>query len=903
MGTTTNPAAETTKREREVWSLVAAHLTNQEIADRLHISVRTVESHVSALIQKLQVADRRALARHGATAVAVPRWPAPASSFIGREAECAALLAAVTAHRMVTATGPGGVGKTRLALRVVESFAATRRDGGRFVDLVHVNDPAMVAAAIATATGVVAPLGGSLTDALAASLADSDAVVLLDNCEHVIDAVRDSVARLLTACPKLAIVATSRIPLRAPFEWLFPLAGLSVDEGGGDAVELFVERARAAGVPAPLDQRRVGELCASLDGMALAIELAAARCRALGLDGLIAGLDRGLRMLGASTGDEHRHRSLRDAIAWSYRLLSDFERAVLDAVSVFASWFDVDAAQAIVGGSVQRFDMADALARLAEHSLLLVTNGEPTRYRALETIRQFGAEQLDRAGLRDAVAGRHRRWCLASLDVLARQDRDNAWCERLDRVAADTRAALAWAEVHPGTEGAAVLAERLAEQLLLRGRPYESQRCYEQAVAMVEVAFDRARLWRLAAGAAATRLVGEETLRLLDCAASVALAAGDGSAAAEDLAWTAIYLRYAPGIIAVAHDASESEQRLDRARAHAGGAAASEATIAVATAVGLPENDPRTTALSERAIALAREAGRPLVESVAHDQRCGYHLRRGALASAIEACDRRGALLDRIALDAASAFQFNDYLLMASEVHLAAGHLRDAAEFADRLGALDCYRDYPHPALARRIKVDAMAGDFDAALTRGERFRAAWERAARPVSSTLSVTAYAMAMVHGLLGDEAGRTLWIDITAALTPGNRLSFFHTRSWAMTFDALLALDRGQADLALARLCYDLDHPTVWDNSLSGMWKPWYAALWAEAAVLTAHPDAATRIRRAAIATRENEIAATIVKRAADLRRGKRTALRSHAQAFARLGCDYQRRRTEALDTKHP
>jgi predicted ATPase/DNA-binding CsgD family transcriptional regulator len=892
-----------TRREREVWSLVAAHLTNQEIADRLHLSVRTVESHVSALMQKLHLADRRALARHATSAAAVPRWPVPASSFVGRELECAALLEAVQAHRMVTATGPGGVGKTRLALRVVQTFAATRRDGARFVDLVHVNDPAMVVPAIAAAAGVVAPLGGAIIDALVTALADSDTVLMLDNCEHVIDAVRGGVLRLLDASPRLAIVATSRLPLRAPFEWLFPVPGLSVDQQGGDAVELFVERAHAAGVHAPLDRRRVAHLCASLDGMALAIELAAARCRALGLDGLINGLDRGLRMLGSGTGEEHRHRSLRDAIGWSYRLLAPSDRDVLDAISVFASWFDADAALAIVGGEAQRFDVADALARLTEHSLLLVADGMPTRYRALETIRQFGAEQLDAAGRRDAVAERHRQWCLATLEILAGQDRDDAWCERLDRAADDVRAALAWAEGHPNAHGAARLAERLGECLLLRGRPHESQRCFEQAAALTGAAGERARRLRLAAGAAAARLVGGEALRLLDEAATIALAAGDGSAAAEDLAWTAIYLRYTPGIIAVARDPSESEQRLDGARSQAGGAAAAHATIAVAAAGGLPEDDPRTTELIERAIALAREAGRPLVESVAHDQRCSYHLRRGELAGAIEACDRRGALLEGVALDAASAFQFNDYLLMASEVRLAAGQLRDAAAYADRLAQLDCYRDYPHPALARRIKVDAMAGDFDAAVARGERFLQAWERANRPVSGTLNVTAYAMAMVHGLLGDEARRAVWADVATMLTPAVGRSSLGARGWAMAFDALLALDRNQADLALARLSAGLDDRAVWTNSISMMWRPWYAALWAEAAVLAEHPDAAARVQRAAVATRDNEIAATIVKRAADLLRGKRSALRKHARTFARLGCEYQRRRTQALETQLP
>ena len=687
--TTADPGI--TSREREVWSLVAAHLTNREIAERLYLSVRTVESHVSSLIQKLQVADRRALARHAALAEAQKRpgqrWPTRASSFVGRVAECAALRSAVDAHRMVTVIGPGGVGKTRLALQVVEPFAATRRDGGCFVDLVRVSDPAMVVAAVAAAAGVVAPLGGSLAQALASSLARSDAVILLDNCEHLLDAVRDCVSQLLDACPSLVFVATSRMALRAPFEWVFPVPGLSLGDDGGDAVALFVERAVAAGADASLDARRVGVLCSSLSGMALAIELAAARCPALGLDGLIAGLDHGLQLLTSGAGGDDRHRSLRETIAWSYRLLSLPDRNVLDAVSVFASRFDVNAARAVAAPEAKRFDVADALARLADSSLLLVEVGEPTRYRALETIRQFGAEQLEDLGESEAVHERHRQWCLAQLAVLAGQaSRDDAWCVRLDDLAADVRAALSRAVDHPCGPMAAELAERLAEQLLLRGRPHESQRCYEQAAQLCDGAADRARLLRLAAGAAASRLVGNDTLRLLHEAATQALACGDRCAAAVDLAWMVIFARWAPGIIAVQPGPNEVDQWLAEAVALADGAPAPEAAIAVAVATGLPDDDPGAHALIAKAITLAREAGTPLVESVALDQLCALHMARHELTRAIDETLRRETVMNRMALDASTAYHFNDYLLMASEVQLAAGQLRSAADYADRLG-------------------------------------------------------------------------------------------------------------------------------------------------------------------------------------------------------------------------
>ena len=151
---------------------------------------------------------------------------------------------------------------------------------------------------------------------------------------------------------------------------------------------------------------------------------------------------------------------------------------------------------------------------------------------------------------------------------------------------------------------------------------------------------------------------------------------------------------------------------------------------------------------------MAHDADAPLVESVALDQLCGVSLARGDLTAAIEGVRRRGQVLDALPLDASTAYQFNDYLLMAAEIHLAAGNLTEAGRYADRLAGLATYREQSHLATSRRIKVDAMAGDLDRAAEQGERFLAAWERAGRPIAGTLNVTTYALAMVHALLGDE-----------------------------------------------------------------------------------------------------------------------------------------------------
>lgn len=363
-----------------------------------------------------------------------------------------------------------------------------------------------------------------------------------------------------------------------------------------------------------------------------------------------------------------------------------------------------------------------------------------------------------------------------------------------------------------------------------------------------------------------------------------------------------IFARWAPGIMAVLPDPREVNGWLALAESHAGGSTAAQAAIDVATAFELPDDDPRVAALIARAIALARDSKTPLVESVARDQLCTVHLAERRLAKAVRETARRQVIMDSVPLDASTAYHFNDYLLMASEVHLAVGHLRSAAKYADRLGELACYRDYPHPAIARRIKVDALAGDFEAAVIGGNRFLTAWEREGRPISRTLNVTAYAMAMVHGLLGDEPQHTLWIEVTHTLMhdPGSLATC--ATGWAPTFDALLALDRGRPDLAMARLCADIDDRAVWSSSVARMWRPWYAALWAEAAVLSGHPDARGRLERCAAATRENAIATAVVERAADLLNGHLGALHMHARTFARLGCAYQRRRTEGLLAEH-
>ena len=341
-----------TEREHEVLELVGQRLSNREIASELYISVRTVESHVSSLLRKLDVPDRRRLAEQAADTGARPsEWTALPSSvtpFVGRVPEQTALTAELADHRMVTVTGPGGVGKTRLALAVAGATAPSRRDGAVFVDLVRIADPAMVASTVAEAVGVPEQRRDGDDAGLVAALARRDALLVLDNCEHVLDGVRECVERILIGCPAVTVLATSRARLLAPYERVYPVPGLSVSANGGDAVELFLARVAPTSPMPPSDIARVAAICRALDGMALAIELAAARYPSLGLDGLEAGLDDRLRFLTAGTRVVDRHRSLRNAIDWSYCLLDECAQTTFRSGAVFASWFDIDAAIAVV---------------------------------------------------------------------------------------------------------------------------------------------------------------------------------------------------------------------------------------------------------------------------------------------------------------------------------------------------------------------------------------------------------------------------------------------------------------------------------------------------------------------------------------------------------------------------
>jgi predicted ATPase/DNA-binding CsgD family transcriptional regulator len=559
-------------REAEVLAAIAEHLTNAEIGARLFISIRTVESHVSSLLRKFQVNDRRALAAIAATvhpaspgapgragAVAAP-LPSPLTSFVGRVAERTALSSALDGHRLVTAVGPGGVGKTRLALSVAAELSDRFADGTWFVDLVPVSDPSMIAPAIAATIGLGEHQGRSAEDTVLGWLADRQILLVLDNCEHLLEGVAVLLERLLAGSPRLAVLATSRARLLVPFEWVFPVPGLSLeapDGGPGDAVELFLGRAAAGGSPLTShDRTRVAAVYRGLDGMALAIELAAARFPSLGLDGLEAGLADRLRLLTGGPRIDDRHRSLRSALDWSYALLADADQAVLRRVSVFAAPFTADAATAVLADwpPVCGAAVASSLAGLADQSLLVaIADRRGTRYREPETIRQYGADRLRDAGESAEALSRHLSWCRTSgagLELTPGGD-VGAWRSAFDQVADELRDALGWAagqERH--REQAHSLATRLADLSFAHGLLGESQRRYEQAAQLAPDDSAVAVALHYAAGAAESRHFGNDALRLHLAAAEVRLRAGDRPGAAREFARASELINRASGMMA-----------------------------------------------------------------------------------------------------------------------------------------------------------------------------------------------------------------------------------------------------------------------------------------------------------------------------------------------------------------
>lgn len=448
--------------------------------------------------------DRWLSSHPGGTAL-----PEPIGSFVGREPELDDIGALLRAHRLVTLTGAGGVGKTRLALEV----ARRSTDVAAFVvDLTPLATPELVAETLAEALGIRAETGQPLARTVAAALSAHAAVVVLDNCEHLLAACAELVQVLLAGAPGLRVLATSRERLGVPGERVHtvpPLHTPATDEGweciaASEAVRLFAARAAAARTGFTVTVRNatlVAEVCRRLDGLPLAIELAAARAATVPLSELARRLDDRFALLESVTrAADPRHRSLATTLAWSHDLHSGEEKVIFAQLAVFPGAFDLDAAVAVCG---ERSDVALSLARLVAASLVQLDDpGGGARYRLMESIRAYGGELLD-VRVRAALDERHADHYLA----LAQEARpqlfsagSGPWLERLDVERDNLRAALAWS-FSADPERGVRLVECLWHHWDLRGTRDEGLHWVHRALAAVGLEHPDRRLPLLSAGA------------------------------------------------------------------------------------------------------------------------------------------------------------------------------------------------------------------------------------------------------------------------------------------------------------------------------------------------------------------------------------------------------------------
>ena len=450
-----------------------------------------------------------ALGRAPAPAAAAPaapvRLPAQRTSFVGRAREVERLARQLESARLVTLTGVGGCGKTRLAIRVAETAREQFTGGVCFVDLAPLADGARVGETVARALELTVEPGRDAVATVASAIGEGRALLVVDNAEHVLGPCADMADALLGACPALALLVTSREPLAVAGEEVVHVEPLSAppergrataaETAGNDAVALFVERARQAHpgfVLTDANAAVVAEICRRLDGIPLALELAAARAKMLSVEQIRSRLDDRFRLLtGGQRGAVPRQQTLLAALQWSHDHLHDDERELLRRLSVFAGGWTLEQAVAVCTPGGDEFGLLDRLTRLVDKSLVVVVSGsDPTRYRFLESVRQFALDRLGETGEGEGLRARH---FAAFLEVAktfeahgpGRAD-ENEWLKRLDADHENLLFALAWAQ-RAGSDG-----DRALDLATGLWRYWSSRGLYALARRTIEEALQRA---------------------------------------------------------------------------------------------------------------------------------------------------------------------------------------------------------------------------------------------------------------------------------------------------------------------------------------------------------------------------------------------------------------------------
>ena len=624
--------------------------------------------------------------------------PAKVKSMVGRDRELAELSSALDQARLLTVTGAGGVGKTTLAIEAARRRTAAHPGGVWLFELASISDGKRIPSEMLGAMRRPAPADRDAGDVLLETLASQRALLLIDNCEHLLADVADLMSGILKRSPDVTVLATSRKPLGIGGEqvWMIPTMTIPTQPtveavGASDAGALFVARAHDADASFGLTADTapiVVEICSRLDGLPLALELAAARLRSLSLSDVDRLLDDRFRLLrGGDRDDVAHHRTLQDTITWSYDLLESDEQRLFRSLSVFAGGFDLEAAEAMEHSDA---DVVDGLDHLVSQSLVVVDRGDTSRYRMLESIRRFAADRLAEAGEADAAARAHLDWILGLVKEGARQleGRDQmAWLRRFRVEVDNIRRALSWAERHDPISGS-IIAAALSRFFWMYAAEGDSttmtdatsflKEGYDWAIAMLDAAGDslpeklRARLQMGTGGLLCVRLGKfEEALERLKEAKAIFDSIGDE----RSLAWTKWYQGIAGFGLLPVEDLAETFERALTLHTRAGDRLGVALSTLLTGVVLMREGPAASRPYIERFATDAEAMGAPLMIAHADD----------ALATldALEGCGDETSRL-RAARSLVAFRKINNYACLC---HALGGSAALLAQLGDHEGA------------------------------------------------------------------------------------------------------------------------------------------------------------------------------------------------------------------------
>ena len=739
------------KREREILAQLTAGLSDQQIADELFLSLHTVKWYNRQIYSKLGVSSRtQAIAQakslgllgeglpvSPSSAVSGDHLPAQFTPFIGRRREIDEVKRLLERFRLLTLTGTGGTGKTRLALQVAAEVAKTFADGVYFVDLAPLSDHALVPKAIARVLDVFESPAEPLPETLKRALSGREVLLLIDNFEHVSPAA-PLVSTLLAVSPHLKILVTSREALRVVGEQEYPVPPLSLpvrdavsarDLAESEAGALFVQRAQMTLPRFALGDDNaptIAHICARLDGLPLAIELAAARSKLLTPQALLARLEGAgesspLRTLASGTRDvPPRHRTLEDAIAWSYNLLEKREKTLFARLAVFRGGRSLEASEAVCAEGLS-MDVLDGLASLVDKSLIQqkeTSGGEP-RFVMLEMIHEYARERLEESGEAETMRRRHAEYFVVLAERAKpelRLSRYGYWCQRFELELDNLRAVLEWTL----SEGDVSLGVRLAGALGLfwYGKGYHvegirwTQRLLERLEEVQPIYHAK---FLISAGRMAWMVDLDVSTRLFVRAFDVSRALGDQLQAAWALAFQGYAMQREPE---AALPIAETSLALFREMDHQPGIA--QALNIIGELARMSGDDERAKRAYEECLAVCRQTGEAL--------RTCYNLVNLAYIAQHEGEHERALNLVRQALqitrDTKDTRDIASFLVTFAGSIAALGQLERAARLLgasesalERMGAFHQPTDKPE---IDRITLDVRARLNDTA------FQAAW---------------------------------------------------------------------------------------------------------------------------------------------------------------------------------